>query len=114
MKSKKQETKKNSKKVSISKEGKIQKNELQLKKNKLKEKLTVQIIQYNHKIERLLQEMSKMIKECSDMEGDNSFLTQRELVSRNKMNIRVINSAIKMIDNNKLQLWMIDDKYLEE
>jgi hypothetical protein len=30
------------------------------------------------------------------------------------MNIRVINSAIKMMDNNKLQLWMIDDNAIVE
>jgi hypothetical protein len=73
--------------------------------------LTVNIIQYNHKIEKLLRDMSAMIQECVDI--DNLFEGQRELLSRNKMNIRVINSAIKMIDNNKLRLWMIDEKSLE-
>lgn len=87
-------------------------NELKLKINKAKEDLSVQIIQYNHKIKDVLQKMSVMIQEC--MDSDKSFVGQRELLSRNKMNIRVLNSAIKMLDNNQLQLWMIDEKTLEE
>lgn len=87
-------------------------DEFQLKVNKAKEELTVDIIQYNHKIEKLLQEMSKMIKDCMNI--DSKFVNQRELLSRNKMNIRVINSAIKMLDNNKIKLYMIDDKFLED
>lgn len=87
-------------------------DEFQIKVNKAKEDLTVNIIQYNHKLERLLQEMSKTIQECINI--DSLFLNQRELSSRNKMNIRVINSAIKMLDNNKIKLYMIDDKSLEE
>ena len=87
-------------------------DEFQLKVNKAKEELTVDIIQYNHKIEKVLQEMSKMIKDCMNI--DSKFVNQRELLSRNKMNIRVINSAIKMLDNNKIKLYMIDDKSLED
>jgi hypothetical protein len=56
--------------------------------------------------------MSAMIQECINI--DSAFNGQRELSSRNKMNIRVINSAIKMMDNNKLRLWMINEKELED
>lgn len=95
-----------------SKKNNSKQDELNIKVNKAKEDLSVNIIQYNHKIKDILQRMSVMIQECID--SDKSFNGQRELLSRNKMNIRVLNSAIKMLDNNQLQLWMIDDKSLEE
>ena len=95
-----------------SNESKELNNNINLQLNKAKEELTVNIIQYNHKIEKLLQDMSAMIQECINI--DSAFNGQRELSSRNKMNIRVINSAIKMMDNNKLRLWMINEKELED
>lgn len=88
-------------------------DEFKIKVNKEKEELTVDIIQYNHKMESLLQQMALMIQECDKIDK-SKFSFQRELLSRNRMNIRVINSAIKMMDNNKLQLWMIDDNAIVE
>jgi hypothetical protein len=64
-------------------------------------------------MESLLQQMALMIQECDKIDK-SKFSFQRELLSRNRMNIRVINSAIKMMDNNKLQLWMIDDNAIVE
>jgi hypothetical protein len=84
-----------------------------MKISKEKELLTVNVIQYNHKIEKLLQEMVMLREECINLDK-NGFINQREILSRNKMNIRVINSAINMINHNKIQLWMIDEKAIEE
>lgn len=102
---------KSSKKATTAGQKKV--DEFKLKVNKEKEELTVDIIQYNHKIEKLLQQMSLMIHECDNIDK-SKFVFQRELLSRNRMNMRVINSAIKMIHDNKLQLWMIDDKAIED
>lgn len=88
-------------------------DELSVKINKEKQELTIDIIQYNHKMDNLLKQMALMMQECDKIDK-LKFTFQRELLSRNKMNMRVINSAIKMIDNNKLQLWMIDENVLEE
>lgn len=79
--------------------------------NKLKETLTVNVIQYNHIIQRLKKNILQSMNQCQKSSGQ-LFQNQRELSARKRMTNRVLNSTLKMLDNNKLQLWMIDEQEL--
>lgn len=79
--------------------------------NKAKEQLTVNVIQYNHIIQRLKRNILQSMNQCQKLSGQ-LFQNQRELSARKRMTNRVLNSTLKMLDNNKLQLWMIDEQEL--
>ena len=91
---------------------KTDKRERQEKIAKAKSDMTVGVIQYNHAIDKMMQGMGEALRACRAL--SEKFGTQRELLARARMNERVINSSLKMMANNKLQLWMIDDRGLEE
>ena len=93
-------------------EKKNERRERQDKIAKAKSDMSVTVIQYNHAIDKMMQGMSDALKACKALSAQ--FGTQRELMARTRMNERVINSSLKMVANNKLQLWMIDDRGLEE
>lgn len=91
---------------------KEQKKQVPLKINKRKEELTVNVIQYNRTMEQFKKDTQDMLVNCSKLAS--SFTNQRELMARSKMVERVLVSALNMINNNKLQLWMIDDNAIED
>ena len=74
--------------------------------------MSIDVIQYNHVMKKLIGEMEKSLDACKQYVS--KFGNQRQLVVRSKMTERVISSAIRLLSNNKLQLWMIDDKQIEE
>ena len=73
--------------------------------------MTVNVIKHNQAIDKLIKEMLNGLRDCLAISKD--FEGQRMLFSRAKMQERVLNAALKMISQNKLQLWMIDDSALE-
>lgn len=79
---------------------------------KAKSDMSVNVIQYNHAIDKMMHGMGEAMRMCRAL--SEKFGTQRELMARARMNERVMNSSLKMLANNKLQLWMIDDRGLEE
>lgn len=98
-----------------SKEESDKKNERMERQERIaraKSDMSVSVIQYNHAIDKMMQSMGDALKACHAL--SERFGTQRELLARTRMNERVINSSLKMVANNKLQLWMIDDRGLEE
>lgn len=107
------------KKINIKKSNKKDnKTNVEIKKdnkkdiNIKKEKLTVQLIQQNKLIDKLLKNMNQTLQEYH--KNENNFNGQRELIARVKMTERILYSSINMISQNKLKLWMIDEKALEE
>ena len=74
--------------------------------------MSIDVIQYNHVMKKLIGEMEKSLDACKQYVS--KFGNQRQLVTRSKMTERVINSAIRLLNNNKLQLWMIDDGVLDD
>ena len=95
-----------------SKGNKNERRERQERIAKAKSDMSVSVIQYNHAIDKMMQGMGDALRACRAL--SEKFGTQRELLARTRMNERVINSSLKMVANNKLQLWMIDDRGLEE
>lgn len=81
--------------------------------SKKKQELTVDIIRYNRVIDDLKKNIIKSINLCNDI-SEKTFGSQRELIARKRMNERVLVSALKMIENNQLYLWMIDEVALNE
>lgn len=82
--------------------------------NKLKEQLTVDVIQYNHIMQKLKTNILQSLVLCNNISEKPSFMNQRDLIARKRMSERVLNATLKMIDNNKLYLWMIDEQSLKE
>lgn len=81
--------------------------------NKAKEQLTVNVIQYNHIIEKLKKSILQSMSNC-ELISKKHFNNQRELIARKRMTQRVLNSTLKMLDNNKLYLWMIDEEIIKQ
>lgn len=94
------------------KTAKSERRERQERIARAKSDLSVSVIQYNHAIDRMMGKMEEALRECRALAA--KFASQRELSARSKMTDRVINSSLKMVANNRLQLWMIDDRGLEE
>lgn len=74
--------------------------------------MTVKVIQYNHVIDEVASSINSAIAKAQKISVD--FGNQRELLSRSRMTERVIGASLKMLSNNKLQLWMINDREIEE
>ena len=79
---------------------------------KVKSNLSVSLIQHNKATEKLVKSLEEALVACKELSV--KFGNQRELLARSRMTERVINSSLKMIANNKLQLWMINDREIEE
>ena len=94
------------------KTAKSERRERQERIARAKSDLSVSVIQYNHAIDRMMGKMEEALRECRALAA--KFASQRELSARSKMTDRVINSSLKMVASNRLQLWMIDDRGLEE
>ena len=77
-----------------------------------KSDMTVSIIQHNQVISKVIRQMAEALAECE--RNSAAFDGQRMLLARVKMQERVLNSALRMMEQNKIQFWMIDDAALEE
>lgn len=81
-----------------------------IKMGKAKEETTVNIIKYNRNIGNLLSELKNglnmIVSERKKLEN------HRDISARIKMTERVISSTIKLISQNKLQFFMIDENAL--
>ena len=79
---------------------------------KAKADMTVKVIQQNQAVDQLVKDIEKTMITCKDIGA--AYDGQRELVARTNMMLRVMASAIGMLQTNKLKLWMIDEKAIEE
>jgi len=77
---------------------------------KAKEELTVKIIQHNKIFDKLAKDMQSAI--CKAVESEKDFANQRELYMRTKMLERIISSGVKLMKQNRLQLYMISEDNL--
>lgn len=94
------------------KDAKAGRRERQERIAKAKSDMSVGVIQYNHAVNRMVQKMTEALAICQELSA--KFANQRELAARARMTERVIGSSLKMIASNRLQLWMIDERGLEE
>ena len=86
--------------------------ELNDRKARVKSELTVAVIRHNKAMEKLARSLDEALRACK--EDMARFGNQRELLARSRMSERVINSSLKMIEGHRLQLWMINDREIEE
>lgn len=99
------------------KSGKNEKNEKswlverQLKIGKAKEDLTVSVIQCNKLLNNMQKQLADCYKKCSAI--SQGFENQTELVARCNMVLRLLTSCTKMIGQQKMQLWMINEDEIE-
>jgi len=112
MDNKKTEEKKGVVKTAEKKEAEELKRQRMEKVAREKSDISANVIRHNQALKKLVDEMKNVIDECSSFAAN--FRNQRELQARAKMTERVLNSSIRMINGNKLQLWMIDDRLIEE
>ena len=80
--------------------------------DRAKSDMTVKVIQYNHAIDGIISSINGAFAKAQEISV--GFGNQRELLSRSRMTERVIGASLKMLSNNKLQLWMINDREIEE
>ena len=74
--------------------------------------ITVNLLRQNQAIDKLVQQIQGTMAECQTL--SKTYGTQRELLARTAMMMRVMHSAAGMLVNNKLKLWMIDENALGE
>ena len=79
---------------------------------KAKSDISVNLIQHNKATEKLVKSLEEALATCKAISP--KFGNQRELLARSRMTERVIVSSLKMIASNKLALWMINDREIEE
>jgi hypothetical protein len=79
---------------------------------KVKSDISVNLIQRNKAPEKLVKSLEDALATCKVLSP--KFGNQRELLARSRMTERVIVSSLKMIANNRLALWMITDREIEE
>ena len=91
---------------------KNEKKEHDEKVAKAKSDISVNLIQYNKATEKIVKSLEEALVACKAL--SSKFGNQRELLARSRMTERVIVSSLKMIANNKLALWMINDREIEE
>ena len=86
--------------------------ERQTKIAKRKSDITVSVLKHNQAMKQLVDSMNAALTACK--ETLSKLTNQRELIARTKMTERVLNSSIRLMTGNKLQLWMIDERGIEE
>ena len=89
-----------------------EKRERDEKVAKAKSDISVNLIQYNKATEKIVKSLEEALAACKALSP--KFGNQRELLARSRMTERVIVSSLKMIAGNKLALWMINDREIEE
>lgn len=79
--------------------------------SKAKELMTVNVIKHN----RVFDKLSNQLKEALFVaeNDEKTFQNQRELYMRNKMLTRTIISCLRLVEQNRLQFYMIDENSLD-
>lgn len=90
--------------------GTKEKIEKAMKISKAKEVMTVNIIKHNRTFDRLTTQLKEALVVASN--DSNTFADQRELYMRNKMLERTVASCLRLIEQNRLQFYMIDENSL--
>lgn len=88
-----------------------EKIEKALKISKAKELVTVDIIKHNKVFNKLINQLKEALVVAEN--DSKTFANQRELYMRNKMLERTIASCLRLIEQNRLQFYMIDENSLE-
>ena len=88
-----------------------EKIEKALKISKAKELVTVDIIKHNKVFNKLTNQLKEALVVAEN--DSKTFANQRELYMRNKMLERTIASCLRLIEQNRLQFYMIDENSLE-
>ena len=87
-------------------------SEIESKVQRQKSKVAASVLQYNHIIVRLMNQVSDGLKAIAgfsvEMDG------QRELQMRMAMTARAMNSTLRLLSQGKLQLWMIDEQAISD
>lgn len=89
------------------KKEKLNKAERQLKIGKKRENLTVSIIQCNKLLNSMQKQLADCYKQCNSI--CQGFQSQPELTTRCNMILRLLVSCTKMLGQQKMQLWMINE-----
>lgn len=97
--------------MSDNKQTKNDRIEKAIRIGKAKEELTVKIIQHNKIFDKLAKDMQSAV--CKAIESEKEFANQKELYIRTKMLERIISSSAKLLNQNRLQLYMISEENLE-
>ena len=91
---------------------KLDKREREAKVARRKSDISASVIRHNMAMKKLVDSINDTLDACRELSAN--FGNQRELVARARMTERVLNSSIRMINGNKLQLWMIDDRSIDD
>ena len=85
--------------------------ERQLKIGKKREELTISVIQCNKLLNNMQKQLADCYKQCNVfLQG---FQSQPELTTRCNMVLRLLTSCTKMLGQQKMQLWMINEDAIE-
>ena len=76
-----------------------------------KSEIAVNIMQYNVAMKKLIDKMNDTLECWKGLAG--KFRNQRGLAARWRMSERVVNSSIRLLSGNKMQVWMINDDEIE-
>lgn len=82
-----------------------------LKISKAKELMTVNVIRHNRTFDRLTNQLKEALAVAE--KDENTFQNQRELYMRNKMLTRTVASCLRLVEQNRLQFYMIDENSLD-
>lgn len=82
-----------------------------LKISKAKELMTVDIIKHNRVFDKLANQLKDALVTAGN--DNKTFANQRELYMRNKMLERTVLSCLKLLEQNRLQFYMIDENALD-
>jgi hypothetical protein len=87
-----------------------EKIEKALKISKAKELMTVNVIQHNKVFDKLRNQLKDALIVANT--DNEKFINQRELYMRNKMLERTLASCLRLVEQNRLQFYMIDENTL--
>lgn len=79
--------------------------------SKAKELMTVNVIKHNRAFDKLSNQLKEALFVAEN--DEKTFQNQRELYMRNKMLTRTIISCLRLVEQNRLQFYMIDENSLD-
>lgn len=79
--------------------------------SKAKELMTVNVIKHNRAFDKLSNQLKEALFVAEN--DEKIFQNQRELYMRNKMLTRTIISCLRLVEQNRLQFYMIDENSLD-
>lgn len=79
--------------------------------SKAKELMTVNVIKHNRAFDKLSNQLKEALSVAEN--DEKTFQNQRELYMRNKMLTRTIISCLRLVEQNRLQFYMIDENSLD-